>query len=200
MVTSTAEELFEALVPWNQVDEVNDWHLLKFCEAITADLHAINTIVRDTEERSGWSLVMDADNTPIEYLPWLAQFAGVRVNAELSEADQRRQVKEVEGFKRGTVASLIAAAQPYLTGTKSVIVNERDTSAYHFTVRTFTAETPDGSKVLAALQAQKPAGLVMDYEIADGLTWDEIAASGKTYNELTADFPTSDALKFAQSI
>jgi len=88
----------------------------------------------------------------------------------------------------------------YLTGNRSVTLFERDTSAYHLTVRTFDAETPYPDRVLAALLSQKPAGLVMDYAVSDGLTYDEIAASGRTYDELTGFFPTSDQMKNAQVI
>ena len=67
-------------------------------------------------------------------------------------------------------------------------------------MRTFSAETPDPTVVEAALRSQKPAGIVMIYEVADGLTYDEIKASGKTYDQLTTEFPTSDSMKRAQTV
>lgn len=200
VVTATAEEAYEGLGPWTELEEAMDWHLLKFVDAVTRNLDVLNTLVRDTDERMGWSLLLDADNAPVEYLPHMGQFVGVPVELGLSEADQRRQVKETKGFRRGRPDSMRAAAQLYLTGTKTVIIDERDTSPYHLTVRTFTAETPDAAKVEAALLSEKPAGLVMDYVLSDGLTWDEIAASSLTYDELTELFPTSDAMKHALSI
>lgn len=199
VVSPTAEEAYAGLVPWNTADE-NVWDLLKYVQSITLGLDEINQIVRDTDERPGWSIIMDVDNAPAKYLPWLAQFVGVVVDYGLSEADQRQQIKDTQGFRRGTPASMRAAAQLYLTGSKSVIIDERDTSPYHLRVRTFDSETPDPARVEAALLSEKPAGLVMEYLVTNGLTYDEIAATGKTYNELHDEFATSDQMKYAETI
>lgn len=198
-VSETAERAFDALVPWNAADERTDWTLLRWMSAMTSKRAEIDDLVRD-REYPGWSSLLDVDRVPAKGLPYLAQFLGVDVTPALSESDQRQQLRDVPGFKRGTPAAMTGAARPFLTGTKTVTLVERDTSAYHLTVRTFTAETPDPDLVEAALLSQKPAGLVLDYEVVDGLTWGEIKASGKTYGELTAEFPTSGLLKRAQTV
>jgi hypothetical protein len=200
IASDTAEEIYAGLTPWIEADESTNWQLLRFVTVLAEHLGLINSLVRDTDEGPGWSVVMDADRAPSEYFSWLAQFIGVTPNLNLSPEDQRQQLKESSGFRRGTPASMIAAAQPFLSGAKTVTISERDTSAYHLTVRTFTSETTDSSAVLEALLSQKPAGLVLNYVIQDGLTYDEISASGKTYDQLTAEFPTSNDMKSAQSI
>ncbi len=187
-------------MPWNDADEATGWQLLRFVAGLTLDLAKIDDLIRDGDDRPGWSNAVDVDSAPAAYLPWIGQMAGVTVDESLSADDQRDQVKQVAGFRRGTVASLVAAAQPYLTGSKAVVVEERDTSAYHFTVATFASETLDAVAVEKALRAEKPAGLVMSYVVRTGLTYDQLAASGKTYDELTAEFPTSDDMKYAQSV
>lgn len=201
VVSETTQEAYDRLgSAWTNPDESVDWHLLKFIQAVTLNLTVINDLVRDTDEGPGWSIVLDADRVAAKYFPWLSQFNGTTVDLGLSEDDQRQQLKEVAGFRRGTIASMIAAAQPYLTGTKTVTITERDTSAYHFSVRTFTAETPDSAKVLTALLSQKPAGLVMDFSVTSGLTYGDLKATGKTYHELTVEFPTSGDMKRAQTV
>lgn len=116
----------------------------------------------------GWSIIVDVDRVPDEAVPWLAQCAGVRVTTGLSVADQRLQLSGLSSWKRGTVAALQAAPAPYLTGGKTVIIKERDTSPYHFEVITYASETPDDVAVLAALLTQKPASLIMVYTVFSG--------------------------------
>lgn len=116
----------------------------------------------------GYSLLVDGNRVPDEAVPWLAQFVGVRLTTGLSVADQRSQLLGLGNLKRGTIAALQAAPVPYLTGSQSVVVHERDTSAYHFEVVTLGSETPDSDLVLAALLTQKPAGLVMSYVVNVG--------------------------------
>lgn len=200
VVSTTTEEAYQGLAPWIDPDESLDWQLLKFIQANTIDLTKINELVRDTETYLGWSNALDADNALVEYLPWLAQFVGVTVDFNLTEEDQRFQVKEVAGFKRGSIAAMVASIQLYLTGAKTVSITERDTSPYHFRIATFASETPDSAAVLAAIEANKPAGLQFTHEVIIGLTYGDLKASGKTYAELSMEFPTYGAMKAATSV
>ena len=123
----------------------------------------------DTDDgKPGYSLLVDADRVPDEAIPWLAQFVGVPIVTGMDPSDQRASLKGLGSWKRGTVTALEAAAAPYLTGAKTLIVKERDSSAYHFEVITLDSETPDSAVVLAALLTQKPAGLVMNYIVYAG--------------------------------
>ena len=105
---------------------------------------------------------------PDEAIAYLAQFVGVIITKGMSYADQRVQLVGLSNWKRGTVAAIQAAPIPFLTGSQTVIVKERDTGPYHFEVMTYASETPDQTKVLAALISQKPAGLVMTYVVYSG--------------------------------
>jgi hypothetical protein len=196
-VSETAEEAYQGLGPYTIGDEDQDWTLLRFIAGVTTQLEAINALVRDREQ-VGWSSIMDVNYADVAVLPWLGQFVGVTVDTTLSEANQRAQIQQVAGFRRGTVASIKAAAQQFLTGRRTVIVNERDTSAYHFNVQTYTSETPDPATVLAALMAEKPAGLVMTYTVTEGVTYDQLAATGLTYDQLGDAYLTYNDMKFAQ--
>lgn len=72
-----------------------------------------------------------------------------------------------------------------------IIFNERSNgSAYHYSVRTLTSETPDPDLVLKVLTDQKPAGLIMDYATMTGMTYDTINAAYDTYTDSYVDRAT----------
>lgn len=197
VVTATAEELYEALGPLAVGDENNGWHLLNYVAALVSPAQEIEDLVRDTDTYPGWSSVLDIDRVPATAIGWLGQFIGVSVPDELPTASKRLRVKETAGFQRGTPASIAGAARQYLTGGKLVRITERDTSAYHFKVVTFLAETPSSAKVLAALLEQKPAGLQMTYEVSSGQTYAELKTTGLTYAQLGSTYPTYSDMKLS---
>jgi hypothetical protein len=203
-VTALADEVWDELGPVSEPDgDDTGWALLSLLHAFLAPLQGIEDIVRDGEDgEPGWSSVMDPDTCPAGWLVWLGQFYGVRVtpgdpDSATWVAQARDEVRSAAGVRRGTVGAIRAAAQRYLTGTKYVLILERDTSPYHFTVVVRAAEMPAldtvtwagatgtwddwpgtwQGKVEAAIRAQKPAGLVMDFIPSDGLIWaDETGA------------------------
>lgn len=147
--------LYYELAPLAFDDPNQDYALAKFLHAIGLMTDEIETWVRDTPEGyPGWSLVLDIDRVPDVALDWLAQFVGVQLDHNLPGFDQRQQIRSQKNFKRGTVRSLIEAAQPFLTGTKSVMVRERVTDAYNLTVVTFASETQITVADYASLRGQ----------------------------------------------
>ena len=193
--TQLQEDLYESLGPLAWDDANQGWALLLFCGALAATLDTVDGYARDDGDYPGWSELLDADRCPTEALPYLAQFAGVQLRAGLSEADQRTRIKSADGMKRGTITSMIAAAQAYLTGTKTVLYRERDGGAYNLTILTYTAETPDSAKVLAALLEQKPAGILLTYSTVTGATYLLIRASYATYTAVRSAFLTYNGLR-----
>lgn len=134
----------------------------------------------------GWSILLDLTRVPSKALPWLAQFAGVRLNQSLSDAAQRDQIAEQAGLRRGSLSSIISAAQQFLTGTKDVIVIERlNGNAYQLYIATRTAQTPNALQVETAIRSQKPAGLVLTYETISGQSFSELLAKGTMQNVYT---------------
>jgi hypothetical protein len=82
-------------------------------------------------------------------------------------------------------------------GTKSVTIDERTTSAYHFQISTIPGETPNPDVVYADIAAAKPAGLQFDYNLVsagtrywftvreDFATWNDVLAGGtRTWQQL----------------
>jgi hypothetical protein len=186
-----AARLYGMLAPLAQLDPDAGWSLLILHNAIGVMYQLVEDWVRDTADGPGWSLLMDADRCPNEALPWLGQFAGVRVLPGSDADAQRARVKSTDGFRRGTRAALVGAAQATLTGAKTVVFRERDGAemgypnppevAYCLTVITYTAQTPDPTATLNALIAQKPGGIILQYRTAAGQDYQSVKDGYATY-------------------
>ncbi len=145
----------------------------------------------DTDDgKPGYSILIDINRCPDYALPWLAQFVGAKLTVGLPPDQQREQIRGLGNWKRGTVAAMQAAPLPYLTGSQTVVIHERDTSPYHFLVYTLSSETPDQNKVLQALLSQKPAGLQMQYIVYAG-------QHAFTADQSTVRGTPADTLRFA---
>jgi hypothetical protein len=168
--------------------------------------------------RPGWADALDVDTVPTWWLPWLGQFVGVRVPANVSPADAIEIVRRREGWERGTPATLIATARRYLKDpTQPVTLRERQGSAYRLSMSvyrqdlaaptyarlqfahpryadlapvfpTYTDMGLGGDALNTALQEAKPAGLVLTVTNALGAA---------TYAALTHEFATYPAFSGA---
>lgn len=141
-VDSFAIEVYDKLEPVAHEDEQNGWALSEFVSALGTMFQQVDTLVSDTDAGPGWSQVMDVNRVPSYGLSWLAQFVGVTVDPTIGDSAQRTRIKSTDGFKRGTPGAMIAAAQSFLTGGKTVILRERNGSPWLITVVTRTVETP----------------------------------------------------------
>ena len=144
-----AARLYYMLTPLARADPDNAWSLLIYMNATGVMFQLVEDLVRDTPDGPGWSILLDLDRCIPEALPWLGQLVGVRLPAGMNEADQRERIAQTDGFKRGTRSALIGALQATLTGTKTVIMRERDHDpadtpnyAYYLSVYTYDDETP----------------------------------------------------------
>jgi len=210
ILESYARELRRMLEPALYGEPTNDWAGAKLISAVAAPFQEIEDLARDvpdtrvvvvdeglistvvrTRGRPGWSVVMDPDLIPDKALPWLAQFVGVTIPRGVSEPVIMRQlITSVSGFRRGSPGAMIAAAQVFLTGQKRVLFREQDGSAYRITVITYAAETPDPVRVLAALQAQKPAGLALFHQVYEGQDYLKLRTDNADYQAVKDNFAT----------
>jgi hypothetical protein len=151
-LASFAALLYDALAPLATLDGQADWHLAHYCGALGAMFQPVADVARDTPAGPGWSAVLDLDRCPDAWLPWLAQFVGVTV----------------------------IAAQATLTGNRTVTFRERDSSAadppYTLEIVTLTGETPDPAATRAAIIAQKPGGILLNYRTVAGQDWQAVQA------------------------
>jgi hypothetical protein len=187
---TVAARLYSALAPLAQSDPESGWALLILCNAVGGMFQLLDDYASDSPDGPGWSELMDVNRCPPEALAWLGQLAGVRLLPGSSDADQRTRIKSTAGFRRGTPAAIIAAAQRTLTGTKTVGITERSGGdPYALAVTTFTPETPDTLATYNALLGAKPAGLTLTYSSgAAGQTYSKLAGRVASYTAMSARY------------
>lgn len=196
VVSDIAEELYASLGPWARADTVigeqtDEWRLLELCESIGRTIQPVEDITADSDTHVGWGKVLDPDVAPEDWLPWLAQFGGVRVKEGLALPEQRARIKALAGMRRGTPSAIVGAAQQYLTDSKTVFLIERHGSAWRLTVATLADETPDPGAVERAVREQKPAGIVLTVQTVEGGDFDSLRDTHASFDEVTdlyADF------------
>lgn len=172
-LSPVAATLYEQVSPLAFADPDNGYAVAHVCQAIGLMWQDMDDLIRDTDSGPGWSTLVDVNRAPGFVLPWLAQLAGVRATRGISETALRDEVARADGQRRGTPEAIRRAAAKTLTGTQSVRLVERTTSAYTLTVITSTSETPDPAATLAALLAAKPAGLVLTHVVSSAPVIDE---------------------------
>lgn len=197
---SIAERVYETLKPLQYEEEEHDYPLLKYLGAMGRGAQPVEDIARDGETPL-WSKMLDANRAPLLALPWLGQFVGVSpIQRNTGESDEdyevrlRAYVLSKPGFGRGRNAAIVSAVQQYLTGNKIVTIVERDTSAYHFEVRSLFSETPIGNVPLIekAIEETKAAGLQFVYVRMPDWTYDDIDALYDTYDDIDGAYATYD--------
>jgi hypothetical protein len=200
VLSSFAQDLYDRLAPLAQDDADNGYALALYCAAIGQMFQEVEDYARDTtvddKDAPGWSGIVDINRAPSKGLAWLAQFVGVTLQVGLDDASQRTRILETDGWNRGTLGGISGAAHQYLTGAKNVIIRERDAvaspalPAYGLTVITYTSQTPDSSKVLAALLAQKPAGIILRYVVLTGQDYEALFTGHATYQNVFTTYAT----------
>jgi hypothetical protein len=197
VVPAVSELLYDELGVTQPGDDTRDWPFLIFLGAVGHALGELHDLVRDTPDGSGWSALLDPDRCPAWALPWLAQFAGVRLTPGLTDSEWRAQITSPPAFRRGTPLGLRDEVQRELTATKAFTLTERYTSPYTLLAVSYTAETPDPAAAQAAAERQKAAGLILTYRVDPG--WSvgqmETAYAGQTLADLEGDYATLDALE-----
>lgn len=181
-----APRLYDEVAPLTASEVANGYPLWQLCRALAAPKEQAQLLVDGHDEP--WGVVMDAETCPEWGMDWLAQFAGVTLTQGTSTTIRRGELRSDSRRRRGTPGMMIAAAQAHLTGTKAVVLRERDGSPYRLTVLTLAVETPEPALVEAALRAQKPAGLLLDYRTITGQDYQQLAASYVTYSDVAAAF------------
>jgi hypothetical protein len=187
------------------IEQGRDWFIV--CGSIASMFDQIEMYARDQEDGTpGWGILLDVDRCPIEALPWLAQFVGVILPAGLTEAQQRDRIRNTDGFKRGSLGAIIAAAQEGLTGDQTVIWRERDASvspsfggAYGLTILTYTAETPDGNLVRNKILSQKPGGIILNYATITGGSYLLLRTTYTDYTDVESGFATYNGVRTNQT-
>lgn len=182
-----SEDSRERLEPFFSVD------LGVLADAIGLMYEQVQEIVVDGDQ-PGWTVPVTLDRA--KALGWLGQFLGVRLQPFLTDSERRTAIGEVEGFARGTVSAIRAAAARTLTGNKTVNLNERvGGNAYYLSVISYTGETPDPAATEAAIRALKPAGIVLGYQVLDGQTYVDLEGDYTDYADVKSTFADYAAIR-----
>jgi hypothetical protein len=200
-VEDVTERLYDQLEPLTGAEARLGWPLLAFIDAIGLMFQDTADLVQDGPNgEPGWSIVLDINRVPDVGLSWLAQFIGMHFYTGITTDQMRQQIRQHVTWGRGTPASIISAVRLFLTGTQTVILAERDSTPYHFTVTIWAAEAPADTSPTSALVSYvnkfaKPAGLAWTLVVNPGtppaLTYDQIyTTNGWTYLNIYNQFQT----------
>lgn len=143
-MASLADRARVKLQPALYADAENGGILDAYLSGLVLPLQEVEDYAADSDAGPGWSVVLDLTRAPDKLMPWLSQFVGVDATVPIGQTpvQLRDAIAFRPNWKRGTPAALAAALQPLLSGNKSVLIRERDTSPYHFSIFTYEAETP----------------------------------------------------------
>jgi hypothetical protein len=197
--TQSGTRLYNSIPSVFGDDESTGWFGVHFAEAIMAMLQKLDQIVQDSpagvhpitgapvpgmRAHPGWSAIVDPTTCPNEWLPWCATLYGVSLVGYTNPAEQREQILLLAPQKRGSTASMLAAAEATLTGKKEVFfVEQSNGESYVITAHTEASETPSEAKTREALLSQKPGGVVLVYSASSTPTWAEAL---KKWNEVSS--------------
>lgn len=195
---STTERTYERLPQAYRTEDIGqDWQLKKYMSGDCGQLNDIDTLIErftydspedgvaDPHETSD---LVDPATADAEWLPWLAQIVGVKLNTTATEIEQREQILN-RTFYRGTKADMAHAAQMALIGDKYIAIYDHtsDSSAIgaagQWDVLVVTKATETVGDVAATIIAAgaKPAGVVIHTETFTS-TWDDVEAAYGTWN------------------
>lgn len=196
VATSFSQRFYDKLEPIKDSDPALNWPLKTFIIALGTMFQEIEDLVDEGPNGEvGWSSIVDIDRISDKGLAWIAQLIGVQPIIGMSAVDTRARIASTDGWSRGTREALYGAAQNLLTGTKEMIFVERDGGPYQLTVITRPSETPSSAAVLAALLAQKPAGIKLNYVVSAGITYLELRATRASYTAVLSNYATYTALR-----
>lgn len=147
------DDFYESVKPLAYDDPNNDYALKTLAYGLAQMFKQAELYGRTDEDGNpGWSILFDVNRAPADALPYLAQYVGERIPVGISEADARARIVAKQNQQRGTPASIIAATQSKLYGTKFVALIERlNGDAYKMRVITNAYETPYTDQTLTNL-------------------------------------------------
>lgn len=198
-----AAQVLASFQPWLAHDP--EGALQNVLQAYAAMGEQVFDIVQDTGSpdvpasfTAGWSVLLDPTNCPAQFIPFGAQFVGVQIPSGMDAADARALWKNEAGFARGTPAAIIAAAQRFLTGSQSVVLQERTGTgllAYSFVLIVRPEQVTNVTQLQAAVDSVRPAGITWTLIQTDGWIISQMEASQTTIAALEANFVTLNGLE-----
>jgi hypothetical protein len=200
VVAPTLNPTGEVIYTWlgralTDPDSENGWALAWLVEVATASLDEAEQVTRGRDGRVGWQIAFDPDETPVELLPWLAQFVGETFPSTLPAADRRARLLAPSGWYRGTPNALRRAVREQLAGSQSVTLMEKYTGdPFLVRVTVYTSQVPDQDALEAAIVAALPAAIDYDLNVLAGQTWNDLMAGHADWDAVMAAYDSWDEL------
>lgn len=126
------------------------------------------------------------------WLPWLAQFVGVRPENYATTSELRTAIASgASGFRPGTVDAIKELARSVLTGTQYVEVYDHsittpgDGGEWDVLIVTVTSETTSDPATAVIAAGGKPAGVLL-HHVSFNSTWDALEAGFANWNAIDA--------------
>ncbi len=192
-LTGAADLLADQLPTLTKFDsDANGWAGHHLCGAIGAIIDAgasLTTVVEDSDDYDGWTIITSPQDAPEEWLQFQADLYGVNLIVGQTTEQNRTRIADLPAQKRGTPAAMVSAAQATLTGTGEVGVVERlDGHAYRMAIRTRSDETSDAAASEAAARTQKPGAVLLTYVETDMPLVGEYT---RHFDDITVDLDTA---------
>lgn len=112
---SFAEQLIEAMEPWNTGPVINgSTDAERFQRARAAPFEPVTILASEVGSDGepgylpAWGVLLAVELCPGYALPWLAQFVGVTIPQGATEAEARALIRAKAGFARGTLGAIKA--------------------------------------------------------------------------------------------
>jgi hypothetical protein len=195
--TEVGQDLYDAIEPLTWADAGLGFPLAIYLDCCALILEETAQLVRASDDDDdGWSAFADPTRCPTDYLFTLAQWAGIRYPSRMSESDLRTMIgPHAPGLWRGTKGAILAAVQRYLIPGGQLYFEERaDGDPYKLRIFTYEYDTLSETGIRAELRNVVPAGLIVDFEVRVGQSYDMVKDSGRTYDEVLAKYGTYDTL------
>jgi len=153
-----------------------------------------------TRPVDGWATLLDPARAPAAGLPYLAQYVGEHLPVGLAAADQREWIKDTPNQFRGTLMSIVRAAQRTLTGQRTVRIKPRAgvggaDDPNRLIVNTFVSETPSSAAVYADLLTVVPVDIDLVYDALAGQTWGDVNTAYASWAAVNAAYASWEALR-----
>lgn len=184
-----SEVAYQSLGPMSEDDQLTEGeHLRLLVDAVLAPVDRIHSIAGSGEDdEPGWSMPFDLERAPLGVLPWTAQFVGSTIVPAMSDSDARSAIRTPDGFSRGLERAMRAAGERTLTGSRRLIIYPRIPDPFTVYIRSLHIETPDPGATEAALRAQTPWWLNLDYAAVTGLSYVDVASRWESYDAVEAE-------------
>lgn len=199
-LTDSAQRLYNAVAPLMQQDAENGNVGQILCAALATMLDPAAYVARDGintdvngKALPGHAILFSVDTVDAKWLPWLAQFVGdsAAVSATTDVPTQRTLIKTPANYLRGRPSTIVAKAQTTLTGTKTVLINQRvGANPWAVSVSTFTSETASAAVTAQAIMSVMPAWLVPTINVVTGGDYLTLSASHASYTLMEAAHTT----------